>query len=86
VKTFEVGRWPLAEQGLLRHEHETIHDRSLTDPGPHVRGLRRVRAPSLFVRADAADAMAIGSETHSIAFDDGYFSVSLGETTPLDTR
>ncbi|HLM74039.1 MAG TPA: collagen-like protein, partial [Polyangiaceae bacterium] len=33
-----------------------------------------------------AGALAIWSETHDIAFDDGYFSVELGKTTPLDGK
>jgi len=42
--------------------------------------------PVVFTLYDAAEGGAITwSETHDIPFDDGYFSASLGEDSPLDT-
>lgn len=34
---------------------------------------------------DAASMTPVWTETHTITFDDGYYSVALGSTTPLDT-
>src|SRR5688572_28946408 len=37
------------------------------------------------IYANEGDAVPIWSEVHTITFDDGFFSVSLGSVTPLET-